>query len=397
MENLRKSLPVDIDGIVYKVNCIRKQGLLGNGTRSPKWAIARKFPAEKVTTVIKCVNWQVGRTGQITPVAKLEPILIGGVTVSSCTLHNYDEIKRLGVNVGSTVILERAGDVIPKITSVVENENSITPILEPTMCPSCKVAVYSVPKQVGVFCTNGIFCPAQQLERLIHFVSKPALDIDTLGPKLLEQLYESGVVNIPSDIYRLQFSDVVNLQGYGSVSAHKLMASIERSKKTTLRKFIYALGINGVGEGTSKRLVKRYTVIASLITATENELLSIPDVGEYTASNIVKFFNDEKNIKVINELMHQGVIPAAETYTQSTLNSTIWVITGTLSKPRIEFVKRLESYGATVSKEISAKTTHVLLGMNPNNTKLKLINTLSLIVVSENELLANYFNITNVG
>ncbi|MCA1929613.1 NAD-dependent DNA ligase LigA, partial [Rheinheimera sp.] len=305
----RAALPYEIDGVVLKVDDLAQQQALGFVARAPRWAIAFKFPAQEKTTTLLDVEFQVGRTGSITPVARLEPVVVGGVTVSNATLHNQDEINRLGVKIGDTVIVRRAGDVIPQIVSVVleERPESARDILFPAVCPVCQSSIERVEGEAVARCTGGLFCAAQQKEALKHFVSRKAMDIEGLGDKIIEQLVEQKLVKTPADIFRLDMPALVGLERMGEKLALKLLKSIEDSKQTTLPRFIYALGIREVGEATALNLASHFATLDAVQQASLEQLLEVPDVGAVVAGNIQHFMAEEHNAAVITQLIEAGI------------------------------------------------------------------------------------------
>ena len=287
----RDSLPYDIDGVVFKVNRIDLQNVLGFVARAPRWAIAQKFPAQEEVTKLLDVEFQVGRTGAITPVARLEPVFVGGVTVSNATLHNQDEISRLGVKVGDTVVIRRAGDVIPQVVSVVEanRTDSETDISFPSQCPVCDSQVEKLEDEAVARCTGGLICAAQRKQALKHFASRKAFDIDGLGDKLVDQLVDADLVHSPADFFTLSLGDVVGLERMAEKSASKLLASLEASKQTTLAKFLYALGIREVGEATAANLAAHFETLEAIREASLEALVEVQDVGEVVATHIFNF------------------------------------------------------------------------------------------------------------
>ncbi len=366
----RATLPFEIDGIVIKVNDLALQAQLGFLSREPRWATAYKFPAETVMTRLNSVEWQVGRTGQLTPVGKLEPVNVGGVTVSNVTLHNIGEIQRLDVHEGDMVSVHRAGDVIPKVTRVWADERpaSAKTVHLPSHCPVCDSPVILPEGEALARCTGGLFCPAQQQEALIHFVSRKAMDIDGLGERWLISFFEQGMVKNVADIYQLhQHRDaLLNLEKLGEKSVDNLLGAIETSKKTTLPRFIFALGIGGVGESTAQNLATQFGDLTPLMTASIDALQQTPDVGAKTADSIFEFFRAKHNIEVIERLLEAGVQwqPVSQiAASEQPLKGQSWVITGTLSSMgRDEAKAKLQALGAKVSGSISAKTSVLLAG-----------------------------------
>ena len=391
----RAKLPFEIDGTVIKVNSLALQQQLGFLSREPRWATAYKFPAETVMTRLHSIEWQVGRTGQITPVGKLEPVKVGGVTVSNVTLHNFGEIQRLDVRAGDMVSVHRAGDVIPKVTRVWTDqrpENS-TPVQLPSTCPVCDSPVVLPEDEALARCTGGLFCPAQQQEALIHFVSRRAMDIDGLGASWLISFFEHGLVKTVADIYQLhQHQDeLITLEKLGEKSVQNIINAIEASKKTTLARFIYALGIRGVGEGTAQNLAQQFGDLDRLMAADMEALIATPDVGTITAELAYEFFRAPHNIDVIESLRKAGVHwdkVEQKASSELPLDGQTWVITGALaSMARDEAKAKLQALGAKVSGSISAKTTALLAGEKAGS-KMAKAEKLGVKVVGEDEFLA---------
>lgn len=390
----RSDLPFEIDGTVIKVNRLDLQTELGYLSREPRWATAFKFPAETVMTTLKAIEWQVGRTGAITPVGKLEPVQVGGVTVSNVTLHNFGEIKRLDVRAGDTVSVHRAGDVIPKVTRVWHDRrpDNTTPVTLPSHCPVCDSPVVLPEGEALARCSGGLYCPAQQQEALIHFVSRKAMDIDGLGERWLISFFEHGIVKTVADIYQLDShqEELVTLEKLGEKSVQNMLTAIEKSKKTTLPRFIYALGIRGVGESTALNLAQQFGDLESLMQASIETLQQTPDVGDITAELIYDFFRAEHNIEVITALRQAGVHwQAVEQATgEQPLEGQTWVITGTLNQmTRSDAKAKLQGLGAKVSGSVSAKTTALLAGEKAGS-KLAKAESLGVKVVTEDEFVA---------
>lgn len=391
MAERRPSLPYDIDGVVYKVDRFDYQERLGFVSRAPRWAIAHKFPAEEELTRVLDVIFHVGRTGALTPVAKLEPVFVGGVTVSSATLHNMDEIERKDVCIGDTVIVRRAGDVIPEIVSVIKSRRppDARKIELPRHCPVCGSDVIRPPGEAVARCTGGLYCPAQRKEAIKHFASRRAMDIEGLGDKLVDQLVEKKLVSTVADLYRLKVDQVAALERMGHRSARNLIEAIEHSKHTTLARFIYALGIRGVGEATARTLASHFGNLKGLMAADEERLQQIPDVGPVVASQIYSFFRQRHNLEVIEQLIEAGVhweegAPGAPRALP--LAGKTYVLTGVLSDmTREEATERLEALGAKVSGSVSRKTTAVIAGENPGS-KLARAEALGVPVLGEEEL-----------
>jgi DNA ligase (NAD+) len=391
----RSDLPFEIDGTVIKVNSLALQQQLGFLSREPRWATAYKFPAETVMTRLHAIEWQVGRTGQITPVGKLEPVKVGGVTVSNVTLHNFGEIQRLDVRAGDTVSVHRAGDVIPKVTRVWHDQRPADsePVTLPSTCPVCDSPVVLPEDEALARCTGGLFCPAQQQEALIHFVSRRAMDIDGLGASWLISFFEHGLVKTVADIYQLHnhADEMVTFEKLGEKSVQNIINAIEASKHTTLARFIYALGIRGVGEGTAQNFAQQFGDLDSLMAASIETLIKTPDVGEITAELTYKFFRAPHNIEVINSLLEAGVYWDKVEQVASEglpLDGQTWVITGALdSMARDEAKAKLQALGAKVSGSISAKTTALLAG-DKAGSKLTKAEKLGVKIVGEEEFLA---------
>lgn len=392
LEAARASLDYDIDGIVYKVNRIDLQRELGFVSRAPRWAIARKFPAQEEMTRLLNVEFQVGRTGAITPVARLEPVFVGGVTVSNATLHNQDEIRRLDLRIGDTVIIRRAGDVIPQVVAVVENMRSIEgrDIEFPTSCPVCAAPVEILPGEAVARCTGGLVCGAQRKEAIRHFASRRALDIDGLGEKLIEQLVDHELLRSVADIYRLDLDTLVGLERMGKKSADNLLKAIEKSKNTTLARFLYALGIRTVGETTARNLAEHFGSLDALMASAAEELQEVKDIGPVVAHFVAEFFAQEKNRDTIAALRAAGVHwPEGKVESDELpLHGLTYVITGTLEgMSRDQARERLQNLGATVSGSVSRKTDVVVAGPGAGS-KLAKAQELGIRIVDEAELLA---------
>lgn len=390
----RPNLPFEIDGTVIKVNSLALQNQLGFLSREPRWATAYKFPAETVMTKLNAIEWQVGRTGQLTPVGKLTPVKVGGVTVSNVTLHNFGEIERLDVRVGDTVSVHRAGDVIPKVTRVWTEmrPEQTKPIQLPSVCPVCDSPVILPEGEALARCSGGLFCPAQQQEALIHFVSRRAMDIDGLGERWLISFFEHGLVKTVADIYALHShqEDLIQFEKLGEKSVQNMLSAIEKSKDTTLVRFIYALGIRGVGESTAQNLALQFGELKPLMEANIEALEATPDVGSITAELIYDFFRAPHNIEVINALIAAGIHwqPVQKTSQDGLpLDGQTWVITGTLSTmPRDEAKAKLQALGAKVSGSISAKTSALLAGEKAGS-KLAKAESLGVAVMTEDAFL----------
>ncbi len=365
----RDKLAYDIDGVVYKVDRIDYQRDLGFVSRAPRWAIAHKFPAQEELTVVRGVEFQVGRTGAVTPVARLEPVFVGGVTVSNATLHNMDELHRKDVRIGDTVVVRRAGDVIPEVVRVMmeRRPKNTRKVKTPTKCPVCGSKVIRVEGEAVARCSGGLFCAAQRAEALKHFVSRRALDVDGLGSKLIEQLVAMERVKTPAELYTLTKDELVTLERMGEKSAENLLASIGKSKNTTLARFLYGLGIREVGEATAASLAAHYGKLDGIMSASEEELQEVSDVGPVVASRIFAFFAESQNQDIIQSLIGSGFTweenePAAVT-ADGPLLGKVFVLTGTLSDmTRDEAKERIQSLGGKVAGSVSKKTDYVVFG-----------------------------------
>jgi len=387
---IRDKLPYGIDGVVYKVDNIEYQHELGFVSRAPRWAIAHKFPAQEEMTQVNAIEFQVGRTGAITPVARLEPIFVGGVTVSNATLHNIDELHRKDVRVGDTVIIRRAGDVIPEVVSVIlEKRPDNTTVIElPKQCPVCRSDVLKSEDEAVARCTGGLYCIAQLKESIKHFASRRAMDIDGLGDKLVEQLVDLGLVKDIADLFSLQHDDVANMERMADKSASNLLIAIDKSQATSLDRFLYALGIREVGEATARHLANELFTLDAIKAADEALLQTITDIGPIVALHIVSFFKQAHNLDVIERLITAGVnwpiIQKPERDTQ-TLKGKTFVITGTLSQSRADIKDALQAKGAKVSGSVSKKTDYVIAGDNPGS-KVDKARELGVTIISEEEL-----------
>jgi DNA ligase (NAD+) len=392
MLQAREKLPMEIDGIVYKIDSLRQQAALGYIARSPKWSIARKFPAQQVITQLLAVDFQVGRTGVLTPVARLEPVFVGGVTVSNATLHNMDEIERLGLCIGDRVEIHRAGDVIPKVIKVVEQGAQRKPIVIPERCPVCGAIVERIPGQAAFRCTGGLACAAQAAEHIRHYASRKFMNITNLGTKLIELLYSKGILKNIADIYTLKLSDIASLEGLGEKSAQNVLNSIEASKKTRLGVFLAALGIPEVGEEGAKTIAKYFKTYSAIASASFEELLQVPDIGPVMAKNVVDFFKDEKNQAIIERILAAGVYWPDENngpVQPPILAGQTWVLTGTLQMPRTEAKALLESLGAKVANSVSKNTSCVVAGQDAGS-KLAKAEALGVQVMDETTFLARF-------
>jgi DNA ligase (NAD+) len=382
----RERLPYDIDGVVFKVDDLDQQLTLGFVSRAPRWAIAQKFPAQEEITRLLDIDVQVGRTGAITPVARLEPVFVGGVTVTNATLHNLDEIRRKDVRAGDWVVVRRAGDVIPEVARVVIERRKGEPaeFRMPDHCPVCGSAVERDEGEAAFRCTGGLFCGAQRIRSIQHFASRRAMDIEGLGEKLVVQLVETGLVHSIADLYKLGRKQLVELERMGEKSADNLLAELERSKAPDLDRLLYALGIREVGEVTARSLAVHFKSLEKIIGASEEELIEVPDVGPIVASHVHAFFRENHNTGVIAELEEAGLRwKAVETAAgEQPLAGQTWVLTGALGMPRARAKNMLESLGARVTASVSAKTSLVLAG-EAAGSKLRKAEKLGIEVVDE--------------
>jgi len=392
LAQLRDKLDYDIDGIVYKVNDLKLQQRLGFVAKAPRWAIARKFPAQEEMTRLLDVEFQVGRTGAVTPVARLEPVFVGGVTVGNATLHNADEINRLGVCVGDTVIVRRAGDVIPQIVKAVveKRPEGAQPILFPERCPVCQSSVKRVEGEAVARCTGGLFCGAQTKEAIKHYASRKAMDIDGLGDKLVDALVDNELIYSVADLYELKLEKLINLERMAQKSAENLLNSIEASKQTTLPKFLFSLGIREVGEATAQTLANNFGTLDKVIEASVEQLLEVEDVGPVVARHIVDFFRNPDNLSIVEAIRNSGVQwkDIDQTAQSLPLKGQTWVLTGTLeTMSRAEAKDRLQQFGAKVSGSVSAKTHAVVAGPGAGS-KLNKAQSLDIQILTEESLIA---------
>jgi DNA ligase (NAD+) len=389
---LRDSLNYDIDGVVFKADNIELQQELGFVARAPRWAIAHKFPAQEEMTIVQEVEFQVGRTGAITPVARLEPVFVGGVTVSNATLHNQDEIQRLGLKVGDTVIIRRAGDVIPQVVSVIVNKRpaKARDIEFPNTCPICDSAIEKLEDEAVARCTGGLYCAAQLKESMKHFASRKAFDIDGLGDKIIEQLVDQKLVKTPADFFKLELVQISNLERMGEKSAANLIQSLEASKQTTLAKFMYSLGIREVGEATAANLAAHYCELEAIKIADLDSLQEVSDVGAIVAQHLVTFFAEEHNLQVIEELIAAGINwPKIDKVVVDSLPlaGQIYVLTGSLQEmDRTEAKAKLQALGAKVAGSVSAKTSCVIAGEKAGS-KLTKAQDLGVEIMNEAQML----------
>ena len=388
--NERDILPYEIDGIVFKVNNLAKQLSLGQVSRAPRWAIARKFPAEVGTTIVKKISFQVGRVGGITPVAEFSPVNIGGVTVSHASIHNFDEINRLDVREGDTVDIKRAGDVIPQIISVNldKRKKGSLKVSLPKRCPSCKNDLVRIEGEAILRCTAGLDCPAQRIGSLIHFVSRNALNIDGLGERIIELLVDKKLVLNFADLFRLDIKDIINLEGFGEKSASNLIKSIQASKDTNLSRFIYSLGIREVGEATAMNLALNFNNISKFLAADEQDFLEINDIGPVASNYIKEFLASDENINLVKDLIALGVNPKEmEVKNDNPFSSKSIVITGSFNNiARSQLKEELIRVGARVSSSVSSKTEYLIAGEKPGS-KLKKATDLQITILDEEEAL----------
>ena len=385
----RPDLPYEIDGIVYKVNQISSYQTLGFTAKAPRWAVARKFPAQEVWTELLGIEIQVGRTGALTPVARLQPVAVGGVTVANATLHNLDEIIRKDVQIGDTVIVRRAGDVIPEVVGPVlsKRPKNTQRFSMPTACPVCHSEVIKEHDKAVYRCSGGLYCPAQRKRALQHFVSRKAFDIQGLGEKLIDQLADHQLVKHPDDLFKLTLSQLVNLERMAEKSASKTIEAIQKAKHTTLARFIYALGIPEVGEVTAKNLAQRFVFLEKIQLATVEQLIDVQDIGHIVAENIETFFKQPHNLEVIKGLLDAGVCwpdPKAQMADEtSPFNGKVVVLTGTLQHgSRMDAKNKLEALGAKVTGTVSAKTDYLIAGEKAGS-KLTKANALGISVLTE--------------
>ncbi len=388
----RSTLPYQIDGVVYKLNARADQERVGFVSRAPRWAVAHKFPAEEATALVKDIEFNVGRTGVLTPIARLAPVFVGGVTVSNVTLHNIDELHRKDVRVGDTVIVRRAGDVIPEVVSVVREQRpaTATEVVLPSHCPVCGSVVLRVAGEAAARCTGGFTCRAQRQESLRHFASRRALDIEGLGDKIIEQLVEQGLVKSPADLYALGVAQLQDLERMGEKSAANLVAAIEKSKHTTLPRFLYALGIREVGEATALNLARHFGALEELMAASEHEIQQVPDIGPVVAAHVAAFFASEEHRNVIKALRDKGVKwPKVErpAGAAQALAGRTFVVTGTLdSMSREQAQEALLARGAKVAGSVSRKTSFLVAGSEAGS-KLTKAQELGVPVLDEQQFL----------
>jgi DNA ligase (NAD+) len=401
----RSTLPFEIDGVVYKVNSFNQQKTLGFVSRAPRFATAHKFPAEEATTVLLDIDVQVGRTGAITPVARLQPVFVGGTTVSNATLHNEDELRRKDLKIGDTVIVRRAGDVIPEVVAVIYEKRpaDAREFVMPTQCPECRSAIEKLEGEAIARCTGGLFCPAQRKQALLHFAQRRAMDIEGLGDKLVEQIVDAELVHTPADLYKLGLTALANLDRMADKSANNLLKAIAASKQTTLPKFLFGLGIRNVGESTAKDLAKHFGTLDAIMNASTDALLEVNDVGPIVAQSLHGFFAEPHNREVVEQLRACGIVwpehdknnasntaPIGELQASASspfAGKTV-VLTGTLpTLSRDDAKDRLEACGAKVSGSVSKKTDFVIAGADAGS-KLDKAVELGVTVIDEATFLA---------
>jgi DNA ligase (NAD+) len=372
----RDDLPYDIDGVVFKVDEVASQEKLGFVSRAPRWAVAYKFPAQEELTQVVAIEFQVGRTGAITPVARLQPVFVGGVTVSNATLHNMDEVRRKDVRAGDTVVVRRAGDVIPEVVSVIHDKRpeSSHAVTLPESCPVCGSDITIAEGEVVARCSGGLYCPAQRKEAIKHFASRKAMDIEGLGDKLVEQLVDQQIVSTPADLYRLTLEQLSGLERMAEKSAQNLLDALTKSQHTTLNRFLYALGIREVGETTAQALAQQFLTLYAIEQADEASLQETPDVGPIVAAHVVSFFRQPHNREVIEALLKAGIewpeVEQVEAKESLFAEKTV-VITGTLSRSRDEMKEILVAQGAKVTGSVSSKTDYLIAGASAGSKLVK--------------------------
>ena len=390
---LRNTLPFDIDGVVYKVNSLALQRQLGFRSREPRWAVAHKYPAQEAMTEVLDIEVQVGRTGAITPVARLKPVFVGGVTVTNATLHNEDEVRRKDIHIGDTVVVRRAGDVIPEVVRVLAERRpaGARAFAMPVTCPSCGSAVRRDADEAVARCTAGLYCPAQRKQALLHFASRRALDIDGLGEKIVDQLVDSGMLRTPADLFRLDVAGLAALERMGEKAAANLMQAIDGCRDTTLARFVYALGIRNVGESTARDLAVHFRELDALMKADEQRLQQVSDVGPVVAQSAAAFFAEQHNRDVIAELVKAGITFAPMATPKKTapgVAGKTFVLTGTLpTLTRDEAKACIEAKGGKVSGSVSKKTHYVVAGAEAGSKLIK-AQELGVAVLDEGALLA---------
>lgn len=370
LEKSRADLGYPVDGVVVKINDFRQQAALGALSRTPNWATAYKFTAEEAITTLESVDFQVGRTGALTPVGRLTPVQVGGVTVSNVTLHNMEEIERLGVMIGDKIMIQRAGDVIPKVMQVTETTVESVPVVVPTTCPVCGSLAVKDPDAAVLRCTGSLTCPAQIKAAISHFVSRKAMDVDGIGDVVVDKLLQQGTVKTVADLYSFDRLKEALSSIVGNKNSEKIVANLEKSMRPTLQRFLYALGIRHTGEGTSKRLANHFRSLEAVMEASKEDLESVVDIGPISAASIHTFFRNPDTRKAVDDLLEHGVWPMNVVHenTPKPLQGEIWVLTGTLENiTRDNLKEQLESLGATVAKSVTTKTTRVVVGSNPGS------------------------------
>ena len=384
----RESIPYEIDGVVFKVNDYDLQKRLGFISRAPRWAIAHKFPAEEATTILEDIEFQVGRTGILTPVARLQPVIVGGVTVKNATLHNIDEIKRLGIEISDRVILRRAGDVIPKIIKVVEKYPESRPVQIPKICPCGKADVIRV-NTSDLMCSGGFNCDAIRKGQIVHFVSRKAFDIEGLGIEIINTFFKQGILEDPSDIFKLENKkdNIINLEGFGEKSFNNLIASINTSREIALHRFIYSLGIPEVGESTARNLESHFEKFKGIFEATYDELIEVKDIGPKVAENIIQFFQNPLIVEMVPKLLEEIALQelSKEDFKDMPLRGKQIVLTGKLENySRDELKEILISMGANVTSSVSSKTSLLIAGEKAGS-KLKKAESLGIDIINSDQ------------
>ena len=385
----RPALAYEIDGVVYKVDELAAQQELGFVARAPRYAVAHKFPAEEAETVVEGIEVQVGRTGALTPVARLKPVFVGGVTVTNATLHNEDEIRRKDVRIGDAVVVRRAGDVIPEVARVLTDRRPAhaRSFTMPVRCPVCGSAVQKLEGEAVARCTAGLYCRAQRKQALLHFASRRAMDIEGLGEKLVDQLVDGEVVKTPADLYRLDVGNLASLERMAEKSAANVIAAIERSKNTTLARFIYALGIRNVGETTAQDLAQYFRSMDAIMAADSEKLQEVPDIGPVVGQSIAEFFGEPHNREVVRKLQQAGIVLESAALRSGAVEGKTFVLTGTLPRlTREEAAARIERHGGRVSGSVSKKTDYVVAGAEPGSKYARAV-ALGVRILDEEELL----------
>ncbi len=389
----RATLGYQIDGVVYKVDAFQSQRELGFVARAPRWAIAHKFPAEEEITQVRAIEWQVGRTGALTPVARLEPVFVGGVTVSNATLHNIDELTRKDVRVGDTVVIRRAGDVIPEVVRVIPERRPVGAVEAalPLACPVCGSAIQRVEGESVARCTGGYVCLAQRKEAIKHFAARRAMDVEGLGDKVVDQLVEAGLVESPADLYRLTVEQLGGLARMGEKSATKIAAALEKSRRTTLPRFLFALGIPNVGEATALALAEHFGDLSPLRMATLEQIQAVPDVGPVVAASIRGFLDDSRQASVVDQLIELGLVWEVQTVSRSDdlpFAGKTFVCTGTLpTLGRADAEALIRKFGGKVTGSVSKKTDYILAGADAGSKLAKAVE-LGVAVIGEDQLKA---------